>query len=207
MFVLTIDQESSRTAGDRVDDFLELLRSGVAGREDALVRPFERTVGDEVQGVTSSADLAVELALVALRTGEWQVGIGAGRVDEPVPASTRAATGEAFLHAREAVERARSRSRSVPLAVSGSDPAAARHAESVLRLIGAVAERRTSAGWAAIDALRASTESPRQEDIAAGLGITQQAVSQRLKTALWAEEIAARSLAAALLIRAEGAGS
>jgi hypothetical protein len=207
MFVLTIDQESSRTAGDRVDDFLELLSDAVAAHVDALVRPFERTVGDEVQGLMSSADLAVELALVALRTGKWQVGIGAGRVDEPVPASTRAATGEAFLHAREAVERARSRSRSVPLAVSGSDPAAARDAESVLRLIGAVAERRTSAGWAAIDALRASPERPRQEDIAAGLGITQQAVSQRLKTARWAEEIAARPLAAALLIRAEGAGS
>src|SRR5450756_2208378 len=81
MFVLTIDQESSRTAGDRVDDFLELLSDAVATHADVLVRPFERTVGDEVQGVTSSADLAVELALVALRTGEWQVGIGAGRVD------------------------------------------------------------------------------------------------------------------------------
>src|SRR5450759_1503505 len=114
MFVLTIDQESSRTAGDRVDGFLELLSDTVAAHVDALVRPFERTVGDEVQGLMSSADLAVELALVALRTGEWQVGIGAGRVDEPVAASTRAATGEAFLHAREAVERARSRSRSVP---------------------------------------------------------------------------------------------
>src|SRR5450830_1352559 len=134
MFVLTIDQESSRTAGDRVDDFLELLSDAVAAHADVLVRPFERTVGDEVQGLMSSADLAVELALVALRTGEWQVGIGAGRIDEPVPASTRAATGEAFLPAREAVERARSRSRLVPLAVSGADPAAARDAESVLRL-------------------------------------------------------------------------
>ena len=206
MFVLTIDQQQSRRTGDRVDAFLDLLRDAVAGHEDAMVRPFERTIGDEVQGLLSSPELAVELALLALRTGEWQVGIGAGSVDEPLPSSTRAATGEAFVHARVGVERARSRSRLVPLAVGGEDSAGARDAEAVLRLIGAVAARRTSAGWAAIDAFRAGT-GPRQEDIATRLGITQQAVSQRLKTALWAEEAAARPLAAALLTRAEGAGS
>src|SRR5665811_2490291 len=83
MFVLTIDQQQSRRTGDRVDAFLDLLRDAVAGHEDAMVRPFERTIGDEVQGLLSSPELAVELALLALRTGEWQVGIGAGRVDEP----------------------------------------------------------------------------------------------------------------------------
>jgi len=38
-----------------------------------------------------------------------------------------------------------------------------------------------------------------QEEVAARLGITQQAVSQRLRTALWSEELAARPAAARLL--------
>jgi len=65
-----------------------------------------------------------------------------------------------------------------------------------------VAARRTASGWAVVDALRAAGPDARQEDVAAGLGITQQAVSQRLRAALWSEEVAARGSAARLLAAA-----
>ena len=197
MFVMTIDQEGSRIVGDQVDHLLaSLARIPSAGT--GLVRGFERTVGDEVQGLLDQPQAVVDLALTVLRWGGWTVGIGAGDVD-PLPASVRAGSGAAFVLAREAVEAAKSRARPVPLAVRGADADLAAEAEGVLTLIGATAARRSTAGWDVIDAMTSRGTDPRQEDVAAELGITQQAVSQRLRTALWNEELAARPAAARLL--------
>jgi hypothetical protein len=69
----------------------------------------------------------------------------------------------------------------------------------VLQLLAAVARRRTDAGWAAVDAVAGRT----QREAAHTLGITPQAMSQRLRTALWEEERAARPVAARLLDEAE----
>src|SRR5665647_193562 len=118
MFVLTVDQHASRRVGDRVEALLADL-APLSGR-DGVVRAFERTVGDEVQAVLRDAGLVVDVALQLLRTGGWSVGIGAGPVDEPLPASARAGSGQAFVLARTAVERAKSRTRPVALAGRGS---------------------------------------------------------------------------------------
>lgn len=201
MFVMTVDQIGSRRVGDRVDGLLAAL--GSAGR--AATRAFERTVGDEVQAAFADADAVVDVALWVLREGGWSVGIGAGAVEEPMPASVRAGQGPAFVHARAAVEAAKSRVRAVPIAVRGDGSDGAADAEAVLTLLGAVLARRTPAGWAAVDAVR-SQPGATQDDVAARLGITQQAVSQRLRTALWSEELAARTAAARLLVRAEAPG-
>ncbi|MBC7291508.1 MAG: hypothetical protein H5T83_09295, partial [Actinotalea sp.] len=200
MLVMTVDQQGSRRVGDRVDDLLMRL-DGWQADHPGVVRPFERTVGDEVQGVLDDPATAVGLALTLLRWGGWSVGIGAGPVDEPLPETARAGSGPAFVLARAAVERAKTRSRPVPLAVDGTDPVAAADAEAVLTLLGVVTERRTDGGWEVVDALAAGGTT--QERVAEQLGITQQAVSQRLRTALWAEELAARPTAARLLQRAE----
>ncbi|MCC2314825.1 hypothetical protein [Cellulomonas xiejunii] len=197
MFVLTIDQRGSRSGTDRVPELLAALA------RVPVVRGFERTVGDEVQGVLDDPDVVVDTALRVLRDGGWSVGIGAGAVDEPLPASPREGAGPAFVLAREAVEAAKSRQRPVPLAVRGADPQAAADADAVLVLIGAVAARRTAAGWRAVDAAR-ETDDAGQGVVARALGVSQQAVSQRLLTALWAEELAARPAAARLLTRAAG---
>jgi hypothetical protein len=194
MWVITADQRGSRVVGERVAELLAGLPE-VAG----IVRPAERTVGDEVQVVLDDARGAVDLALHVLRGGGWSVGIGAGAVDEPLPASSREASGEAFILAREAVEAAKSRNRSVPLAVRGADADAAADAEAVLTLLGVVATRRSPAGWEVVD-LAGADEG--QAAIARRLGISVQAVSQRLRTALWAEESAARPAAARLLVAA-----
>ncbi|CAN5116541.1 hypothetical protein BH11ACT1_BH11ACT1_13820 [soil metagenome] len=208
MWVMTIDQQGSQVVGDRVDAFLAEIAPYVAAAAGGtgVVRPFERTVGDEVQAVIADAAVVVDIALHVLRLGGWSVGIGGGEVDEPLPASARAGSGSAFVLARAAVEAAKSRMRVVPLAVRGTDPDAAAEAEGVLMLIGASAARRTPAGWAVIDALTAGGPGLRQEDVATRLGVTQQAVSQRLRTALWSEELAARPAAARLLSLAAGTG-
>lgn len=198
MIVVTIDQRGSRRVGDRVDLLLADLRQ-FAG----LRRPFERTIGDEIQAVLDDPELTVLVGLHVLRLGGWSIGIGVGGVDEPLPATTRAASGAAFVLARAAVERSKSRLRPVPLAVEAEDPGRAREAEAVLTLLGSIVTRRTDAGWAVIDAIGDLGPETTQDATAARLGITQQAVSQRLRTAMWAEELAVRPVAARLLAEGE----
>lgn len=82
MFVLTVDQRGSRRDVDRVADLLGELR----GAE--LLRPFERTAGDEVQAVAADPAVVVDLALDLVRRGHWSVGIGVGPVEQPLPAQT-----------------------------------------------------------------------------------------------------------------------
>jgi hypothetical protein len=202
MFVLTVDQDASTRRGDLVPKLLEHI-TPVTARLPGVLRPFERTVGDEVQAVVEDADDVVTTVLDLLRLEGWSVGVGAGPVDLPLPTSSRAASGPAFVRARAAVERAKGRGSAVPLAVdAGEGPGApsAAEAEAVLRLLGGVISRRTDAGWEVVDLL--GEPGVRQKDVAARLGISEQAVSQRLRTALWSEELAVRPVAARLL--AEG---
>ncbi len=91
----------------------------------------------------------------------------------------------------------------MPLAVEAARAGAGRDCEAVLTLVGAVMSRRTAAGWAVIDAATALGPGGTQEELAGHLGISQQAVSQRLRTALWAEETAVRPVAARLLAEGE----
>ena len=194
MFVLTIDQQHSRRSGDRIEELLHRL----ASRHREPVRRFERTAGDEVQGVLDQPAGVVDLVTDLVRQGDWSIGIGIGSVDQPLPASTRAGSGAAFTLARDAVTRAKSRP--TGLAVSGSSVAGAAHAQAALDLLAAIAQRRTDRGWEAVDlAARGRT----QVEVAAQLGVSKQAVSQRLQAADWHLEPPARELAAHLLAVAD----
>lgn len=201
MFVLTVDQKGSRRHGDAVPGLLDAVAAW-GGRQgsDPFVLPLERTVGDEVQGVLADPRAVVELALLLQRIGGWSVGIGAGPVEEPLAGSAPESAGQAFVLARSAVERARGRSVSVPLAVDGADPEAAEEAEALLQLLAAVVRRRTEAGWEVVDLM---AEVATQREAAERLGVSAQAVSQRLDTALWHEEQRLHPLAARLLREAE----
>jgi len=183
MFVLTIDQRGSRAGRDRVPELLAALA-------DIPARlPFERTVGDEVQGLLDSAEAVVEVAMRALRSGQWHVGVGVGEVVLPLPARSPEASGGAFVAAREAVERAKKSGERVPLCVrgpaaSGSEAAAA---EAVLVLIGDLVRKRSESEWRVVDAL-AARPAARQIEVARGLGISPQAVSKAILRAGWIEE-------------------
>lgn len=214
MFVLTVDQIGSRHRGDQVASLLASLTTagplagvdpalpagGTPAPGDGLLLAVERTVGDEIQVVLADPVLTVRVALDLLRRTQWSVGVGAGEADLPLPASARAASGPVFIAARAAVTAAKSRRRTVPLAVRGADEVAAADAQAVFTLVAAVVRRRSAAGWAVID--RRSRPGVRQEEIAADLGITQQAVSARMTAALWEEEQAAIPALARLLVAA-----
>lgn len=207
MFVLTINQRDTPDAGDRVDALLRILRdaeAAVPGLGEAAL-PFQRSVGDELIGVTADPHVAVDVALRALRERRWNVGIGVGSVvhadgSAGLPVSGRAtdAGGPGLVAARRAVEAAALSTARVPLAVRGRDADAAAEAEAVLRLVGQLVGTRTAAEWAVLDLLVPGVRG-QQKPAADALGITVQAVSQAVQRAFWAEEHACRPAAARLL--------
>ncbi|MBY6351269.1 hypothetical protein [Rhodococcoides corynebacterioides] len=191
MFVMTVDQRGSRRDVDRVDDVLHSPRP-------ALVRPFERTAGDEIQAVADTADTVLDVALDLVDDGHWSIGIGVGPVEHPLPESTRAGRGPAFESAREAVESAKSAP--ARIAVRGVDADSAADADAVVALLAVLVARRTEQGRDAISALRRLGS---QNAVAEALSITPQAVSQRLAVAGWHLERAARPVVARMLATAD----
>jgi hypothetical protein len=199
MFVLTLDQQQSR---DRQDAVAALLtRLNAPGRRGGVLRDFERTAGDEAQGVVSSPETLLDIVLTLVREQGWHIGVGIGAVDEPLPPSTRAGRGPAFVRARTAVGRAKSAPHrlSVVGAVGAGDYRA-EHVETVLWLLAAVVARRSARGWEVADMLAQGMARGR---IADELGISASAVSQRLQVAGVAEEQRGRALALALLAEAD----
>lgn len=194
MYVLTVDQRRSRRDVDRVEQLLTDLNRA------PLLRPFERTAGDEVQAVTDNARLVVTIAMDLIRRKHWSVGIGVGAVETPLPASTRAGRGPAFEAARLAVTAAKSAQ--VPVAVAGEPGAgaAAESAQTALVLTGLIVARRSPQGQAAVGLMDRGMS---QAEVADLLGITKQAVSQRLTTAAWQPEAAGRTLCERLLREAD----
>jgi Trp operon repressor len=194
VYVLTIDQRASRTVGDQVPALLADLNR--RPRRKGLLRRFERTAGDEVQGVLSEAGSTVEIVVELLRADAWNIGLGIGDVVEPLPRSTRAGQGDAFVHAREAVTRSKSSPHHVN--VIGSDRHTAEQVETVVWLLASVLRRRTERGWEVADLL---AEGLSRREVGQKLGISQSAVTQRAQAAGVVEEQRARVLAAELLER------
>lgn len=185
--VLTLDQRSSRSRRDEVPDLLTTLSDLPAG----VALAFERTVGDEVQGVLLAPESAVEATARVLRLGSWNVGIGVGEVEEPLPASTREGRGTAYLRAREAVTRAKSAPHRLTVVGAPGD-AGAEALETVLGLWAGLVERRSRRGWEVHDLM---AEGLSHAETAARLGISASAVSQRAQAAGLVDEERARALA------------
>lgn len=198
MFVLTIDQAGSRSSRDRVPELLDLLRP------IDTVLPWERSVGDEAQGVLARATDVVDAVLLCLRAGGWYVGIGIGDVERPFPASPREGRGSAFVTARRAVDRAKKTGDRAPLAVEAPNGRAdlAAEAEGVLALLGRHVLARSEAEWRILDLLQPG-ERGTQTAVARTLGISPQAVSKAAARAAWHEEHAVRPAAARLLTWAD----
>ncbi|GGH89470.1 transcriptional regulator [Arthrobacter liuii] len=215
---MTIDQRGSTSDQDRVPALLaQVARLELPGMEQPV---FERSVGDEVQGVVRDAGAVVEIALHALRDGRWYVGIGVGAVSLAPGASPREGTGTAFVAARKAVELAKGAGSQVPLSVvpgimagetsndvpAGEGEQACANAEAVLRLLGRLVRERTQAQWRVVDALRrlgVAGQGPgrhgSQKQVARELGISEQSVSRTVLRSGWQEEWAARPAASMLL--------
>jgi hypothetical protein len=193
-YVLTVDQRASRRGPDRVADALRLLEGTVP-----VLLGFERTAGDEFQGVLGDPAHVVDVALRLVRMGGWSIGVGAGPVQTPLPESTRAGAGPAFLAARRAVDAAKQRP--FRLAVRGAVPPEAADAQAVLSALAGLVDRRSEQAWAAIELVE---EGRTQSDAATALGISRQAVGQRLAAGMWELEKELRPTATRLLARAAG---
>jgi hypothetical protein len=190
--VLTADQRASRSTPDLVPGALDAL----AGLDMRL--PFERTAGDEIQGLLDDPAVLPRAVELLLRSGAWYVGLGIGPVDEPLPDHARAGRGPAYLHARAAVTAAKNSP--WHLRVLGDDPAA-RDLESVLWLWAAVLGRRSDKGWEVTDLVDAGLS---YDEAGRRLGISQSAVSQRAQAAGLVEGRRAREVVAHLAARLLG---
>jgi len=193
-YVVTIDQRGSRRDVDRVEDLLRHLADNTHP-----LRAFERTAGDEVQGVFDDAAAVADAAFGIAESfpGQWSIGIGVGETEQPLPRQTRAGRGPAFEFARDAVTRAKGARHG--LAVDGSNAAACRDAQTALTLAIGLLTGRSAGGRDAITVMRTGVT---QAAAAAALGITPQAMSQRLRNAGWDIEDDARLLAAHTLAAA-----
>ncbi len=218
VWVLTADQVGSRSGADRVPDALTAL---------ALLtteRAFERTAGDEIQGVLADGEGVVAALRVLVRLDGWRVGVGGGGVEHPLPASTRAGRGPAFIAARAALGASRRAPGRVAVRVAeggvrgggglagagvvGDGSAVGRDGygreqdpETLLWLLADLWRRRSREGWQVVDLF---ADGLNGQDAARALGITPSAVSQRAAAARWveggrAEELAARLLDTSLL--------
>jgi hypothetical protein len=200
MFAVIADQVGSRTGADEVPAALSALR------DLPLVLPFERTAGDEIQALCGEPASVPHLVARLTRLGGWRIGVGAGDVETPLPESTRAARGPAYLAARAAITRARHSpaqlALALPAAVSGADyrdlSDAAEDAETALWLLRSVLARRSEEGWELMDLLDTGLSNAAA---AARLGISPSAVSQRLARAARVEGGRGHVLATRLLGR------
>ncbi len=203
VFVVTADQKRSRSGPDRVPAILAELAELVAaagqprgsGRRKARALAFERTAGDEVQGLVKEPSLVVDVLVVLLREG-WWVGIGIGDVEHPLPESARAGRGPAYVAARQAVEAAKSS----PAGVCIAGGEVADQAEAAAWLLASLLARRTPQGWQVVDLVARGAKGV---EVASKLAISPQAVSSRLRVAGWAEEQRGRRLLTWLLARAQ----
>ena len=178
MFVITADQVDSRHSVD-------LVSPAVAHLDDVfgagLALPVDRNAGDELQALVVDSATAVAMALELTRTGTWSVGLGAGDVERPLASSTRETRGPAFIATRAAVDSAKKS----PLRFAFRDAAPSNQAdatdfEALMLLLLSVRDRRTEQGWQVYDLL---AQGRTQRDAADILGITPQAVSDRMSAA------------------------
>ncbi|WP_438856396.1 DNA-binding protein [Agromyces sp. M3QZ16-3] len=188
MFVVTADQIGSRADVDRSSTMRQELQERFA---DRLLLPVDQTAGDELQVLTDDADTATDLVLHLARDGHWSIGLGIGDVREPLPDAVRKATGGAFFAAREAVDAAKRAEARFALRTDGDQAGLlpASEVEAVVRLLLLLRDRRSPQGWEAVDLVRSGRSQKRAAEL---LGISDAAVSQRLRAAMWSADDDAR---------------
>lgn len=188
VIVITADQVDSRSTPDLAATTLAAI-NGEFG--DRLVLAADRTAGDEIQLLAADGRTSLDIALALTRTGRWSVGVGFGRVREPLGPSIRETTGDAFVAARSAVDRAKKKTTRFAVA-SHPGRTGAPDLEALVDLLLIARARRSAEGWAMHDLVRGGLS---QADAAIRLGITPQSASKRARAAeLRAEDAAIEPL-------------
>lgn len=194
MYALTADRRDSRAHPGQLD--MDGHRQALTAAFPRARRPWQISAGDELQVLLDHPDDALEAGLHLAQTGQWHVGLGVGAVDQPLPETVAEATGEALVHAREAVEAAKR----LPCRIALRGPCRAAgsvdDADALLALFSTLRQRRTAA---AQEAAALADQGLTQDQISRRLEIDQSSVSRRLRTALWQEEHRARRVLCGLL--------
>jgi hypothetical protein len=185
VLVLTVDQDDSRRGADRVPAALQMLD------DVPTLLAFDRTVGDELQGVLDDPAALPPALERLLRDGGWNVGLGVGPIETPLTEHSRAGRGPAYVAAREAVTAAKSSPWRIRAVAATDDAVAVRALESAVWLWAALLARRTPRGWEVADLV---DQGLTYEEAGARIGISQSAVSQRAAAAGIAEGRRAREL-------------
>jgi len=195
MFVITADQIDSRHDRDRAGEMIADLDAHYG---DAFTLPPDQTSGDEIQVMIADAEIALNALLLLHRSGYWSTGLGIGTVRTPLPASTRQASGDAFIAARNAVTRAKKADAhaAIDTLPSAASVLTSDQVEALLTMLLLLRQRRSDEGWEAVDLLETGLS---QVEIAASLGISTAAVSQRVKAAQFRVEQMARPAIVRLL--------
>ncbi|WP_233568710.1 transcriptional regulator [Kocuria soli] len=196
-YVLTVDRHHSQRQPGALD--MPAHRSRLESSHPTPLLSWQISAGDELQALYADPGPVVEAALHLAESGEWHVGLGVGTVDTPLPGSVNEATGSAFVHAREAVEAAKTSASDT--AIRGvEEDLRSQQADALLALLASTRRRRTATAQQAAElADRGMT----QQRIADELGIKQSSVSRRLATALWHEERSVREVLVELLREAD----
>ncbi|WCC80044.1 hypothetical protein O6R08_00260 [Cutibacterium equinum] len=196
-WVILADQLDSRSHDDAVPSLLDALtsRALLVSPSDHRVGipswtlPPERTSGDEVQALTTDPATLIH-ALWTAGCGPWRIGLAHDEVVTPLPDSTRAARGPAYVKARQAIEECRRRRTAIEVSTDGTD--AMRRLSQVASVVVDLARGLRPA---ARDIVASYDLSMTSEDTAQALGISTSAVSQRLTRARWEYLVQTRQLA------------
>ncbi len=176
MFVIAADQRASRTTGDLVSQWRDLINDGYGTR---LALPADRNAGDEIQVLSADAATVLDIALRLSRSGTWSIGLGVGPVRQPLPSETREASGPAFASASDAVTAAKKRPTRFAVRADEKTPDVWPSGHDAQNLIDPLLElrrKRSPQGWELYDTM-ASTST--QAQAAQRLGITAAAASDR----------------------------
>ncbi|MET4582224.1 hypothetical protein ABIE21_001734 [Conyzicola nivalis] len=188
MIVITADQVDSRSTADLATDTLAMLNTDFAR---GLLLSADRTAGDEIQLLVRDGRTAVDVVLALTRAGRWSVGLGVGSVREPLGSSIRESTGDAFVAARSAVDRAKKKATRFAAAAEPRRTEA-HDLEALVDLLLILRARRSEQGWEIHDLV---TRGLTQADAASAIGITPQSASKRARAAeLRAEDAAIEPL-------------
>jgi hypothetical protein len=180
--VLILDQRMSRLGRDRVETWLTQANERYS--ED-LTLPFVRTVGDEMQALTSSPAALVGIVQEAVRDQGWWLGVGIGEVEEPLGYNARESRGEAFWLARAALEKAKNQRAARPFVLRSHSPETLDALAACLHALAFVVLRRTDRQAEVADARRAGMS---VSEIAEGRSVTVQGVYELLQAAGAEEE-------------------
>ncbi|MBC3185545.1 MarR family transcriptional regulator [Corynebacterium sp. zg-331] len=149
------------------------------------VGPFRSLGVEDIRADIATPEALCNVVMALLSDGDWAIGVGLGE------AAAREATGSLSRAARSGTVSVGAAS-----GVRGAEEVAA-----VFALLGQVLSKRTVEGRQATALVRGGLS---QNEAAAELGISKQAMSQRLQAAGWQAENAGWGLAVALLRRAVG---